>query len=193
MDKVVPNTINVAGVHNISHSFKIPVLGEATLDLVLDKTNITKLDSANTTFGTFTETGVNTSIQFKNTLLVSLAKGKVCIAGDCKDETDNLEMKAPLTLKAHVSYKIKKLGPLPVGLDGTPCLGPVLESALGKATVVGFGKLDKYITEAVNKAISEQHLFEKPLDEAMNDVLKRLQKGNKNCNFTEPLLTPLLY
>ena len=91
-------------------------------------------------------------------------------------------MTVPLTLEAEVTYKLKKLGPIPVGLDGTPCFGPVLESSLGTAVVSGFGKtLDKYISEGVNKAISEQHLFEKPLDEAFNEVLKKVQP---HCNIT---------
>jgi len=180
IDEVVPNSVQIAEERNLTKSFK--VLGEKVeLDLSFNGTQMTNLKSANTTFGNFTDTGVNCTILFPSTVLISNTSGHVCVGSDCQSEADQLTMATPLTLEAEVTYKLRKIGRLPVGLLGAPCLGPVEKTSLGTASVTGFGRFDKYVTEAANAAISEQNLFEKPLEEAINEVLHKLQK---QCNFT---------
>jgi len=180
--EVVPNTIDLVESHNLSKTINVPVIGTVSLDISFNGTQVTQLDQAQTEFGNFTDTMVNVTIKFPNTYIISNTSGTICSGSDCKSETDKLVMSSPLTLEAEVTYKLKTVFGVPVALDGVPCFGPVLQSSLGTATVTGFGPLDKYVTEAANKAISEQHLFEAPLDEAFNDVLKKVET---QCNFTQ--------
>jgi len=173
---VMPTTITIVERHNFSYKFHEKLVGEVDLDLMLNKTKLTGLKKANTSFSPFTDTGVNITIAFPNTIIVSEATGQICSLGECEARNDHLTMTAPLTLVAAVTYEIKKLGPIPIGLKGEPCFGPVLQSSLGKVNVTGFGKVNKFVTEAMNSIISEQHLLEKPLDEAFNAALKEVEK-----------------
>jgi len=182
IDIAMPKSIMIPGKHNISRKFQEKWIGEVDLNLVLDKTNVTGLKSANTNFSDFTETGVNVTINFPNAIIDSEGTGQICSLGHCENKIDKLTMTAPLVVVAAVTYKIKWLGPIPIGLQGDPCLGPVLQSSLGKVSVTGFGFANKYVTEAMNAVISEQRLFEKPIDEAFNAALKLAEK---NCNFSE--------
>lgn len=176
IDMVMPKTITIGEKHNISYKFHEKWIGEVDLDLMLNKTNLTGLKQANTSFSTFTDTGVNVTITLPNTIIASEASGQICTLGECEERNDHLTMTAPLTLVAAVTYELKKLGPIPVGLKGEPCFGPVLQSSLGKVHVTGFGSVNKFVTKAMNSVISEQHLLEKPLDEAFNAALKEVEK-----------------
>lgn len=181
IETVMPNTIQIAGVHNFSHHTAVPVIGQVSIDLALSRTNMTGFDQAvNTTFSTFTETGVNVTVVFASTHIVANAEGEVC-AGKCDAKVLPIAIDVPLTLEAEVTYTLRKLGPVPIGLDGDPCFGPVLASKLGTASVSGLGRLDKYLTEAVNAAIREQHFLETPLDDAVNLALAKIES---HCNIT---------
>ena len=43
-------------------------------------------------------------------------------------------------------------------------------SSLSQATVSGFGWMDRYMGDVVNAGLKEQHLFEAPLLDALNEV-----------------------
>merc|ERR1711871_702290 len=89
-------------------------------------------------------------------------------------------MPLPLTLVTEVTYKLRKLFGVPIGLEGSPCVGPVVNTTLGQTRVTGFGWLDKYLTALVNDAIRDQRLLVDPLDSAVNAELHKLQP---KCDF----------
>lgn len=188
IDKIIPNNVTIMEPHNLSKAIKVPLIGEVSADLAFNNTEgapvgaeVNNLDSATVSFGNFTDTQVNVTLTIKQTAIVSNTSGQICVASDCHDMRDLLTMVLPIVMEASVSYKLKTVFGVPVGLDGTPCFGPVLNSSLGEATVSGFGGLDKYLAKLVNLGIKEQHLFRDPLDKAINEALHALQP---KCNFT---------
>lgn len=194
IDEAIPDSIEISEARTLNQTVDVPVVGKVGLELSFDGTRMTRLDSAQTVFGNFTQTAVNVTISFPNAVLISNVSGQICDPAasgllayvglsSCRNKTDSISMPLPVTLVTAVHYKLRKIFGIPVGLDGAPCLGPVLNATLGKTNVTGFGVLDKYVTDLVNDAIAVQHLFVTPLDDAVNDELRRFQP---KCNLTAP-------
>jgi len=189
IDQLLPSTINITEAHNITKSVNVPIIGDVSVDLASSTAEVQGLKYANTSFGNFTDTGVNVTLLFNSTTVSANATGEICMDHKCDHGSWPLLMKSTLTLETEVTYKLKTVWGIPVGLDGTPCFGPVLTASLGKATISGFGELDPIVSDVVNDGIKDQHLFEEPLLDGLDDLLS---KAEPKCNITGNHTTHIL-